>query len=114
MDEKLTIDKMEAGKNFERFECEVVIVNPPNEYDKDGLKTRIQNLVVKDSEGKTVTLVLWNSQLKGDWVVGDKLLIGDGFCKTYDGNKQISTGKLGLITRVAATKKKGKKLIKGE
>ena len=98
------ISELEEGKNFDRFECEVVIANNTNEYIKDGLKTRVQNLSVKDVEGKTVTLVLWNFQTD-EFVAGDKILIKGGYCKIYDGNKQISTGKLGLITRVAGKKK---------
>jgi ssDNA-binding replication factor A large subunit len=102
-----TIDEMSIGLNFDRFECEVVISNKTNEYDRNGLKSRVQNLIVKDKKEKTVTLVLWNSQTD-EFLPGDKILLKDGFCKEYDGNKQISTGKFGLITRVKCEEKKKK------
>ena len=89
---------MQVGKNFDRFEGVVIAANEVKEYTKDGLKTKVQDMTVQDKTGKNVTLILWNSQT-GEFVPGDKVLMKDGYCKEYQGNKQISTGKFGLITR---------------
>ena len=108
----ILIKDMEIGKNFEVFNCEIAIINQTNEYEKDGIKRRVQDLVVKDNDGKTVTLVLWNSQTNPalGWEVGDKIIIIEGYCKEYEGNKQISTGKFGTISRIKTKKKsRGKK-----
>lgn len=101
----VNIKEMVAGQNFERFECEVTAVNPTNTYDKDGEVRRVQNLIVKDKNGETVLLVLWGAQVD-EFEMGDKLLLKLGYCKEYNGQKQISTGKIGLITRASSGKVK--------
>jgi ssDNA-binding replication factor A large subunit len=105
------VKDMVPGQNFDRFECEVTAANPTTTSDKDGMTRTWQNLTVKDKNGETVLLVLWGVQCD-EFIVGDNLALKLGYCKEYNGQRQISTGKIGLITRVRCEDKKPEVKVK--
>jgi replication factor A1 len=78
---------------FEEVTVEVVSVEPERQFDKFGKTGRVANAVIKDETGE-IKLVLWNEQI--DQIKpGMKVKILKGYCKEWNGELQISTGKFG-------------------
>ncbi len=60
--------------------------------------TKLQEGVVVDDSGQ-VKITFWEGQA-GKFKQGDKILMVTGWCKSFDGNLQISSGKFGKINKV--------------
>jgi ssDNA-binding replication factor A large subunit len=60
--------------------------------------TNVQEGVLSDASGQ-VKLTLWGDQA-GKFEIGDKVIITTGWCKTFENNLQVSTGKFGKIEKV--------------
>ncbi|PIN66928.1 MAG: DNA-binding protein, partial [Candidatus Altarchaeum sp. CG12_big_fil_rev_8_21_14_0_65_33_22] len=56
----------------------------------------VATATVKDETGDA-TLTLWNEQIN-QVHSGDKVVVEDGFVKTFQGKLQISTGRQGKLT----------------
>ena len=66
-------------------------------FQKFGKEGRVCNANIKDDSGE-MTLTLWNDEI--DAVnEGDKISIVDGWVSEWQGNKQISAGRNGKITK---------------
>lgn len=86
---------------------EVTDVGDVREFSKFGKPGRVANAVAKDESG-TVQLTLWNEQI--DQVsVGDKVHIKNGFVSEWQGDMQLTTGRMGTIEVVGGQKKLGEK-----
>ena len=59
---------------------------------------RVQSTIAKDDTGE-VTLSLWNEQV-GKYVVGNVVLLKNGWCKEFREQLQVSSGKFGTIEKV--------------
>jgi ssDNA-binding replication factor A large subunit len=98
------IKDIEPEKNFDYLYCEITEIKPVREYDYGDKKSKVLDMTVKDKKGDAVHLTLWNSGVRlhelEPFKIGDKILIVLGWCRLYNGYKQISTGKIGIITRV--------------
>jgi hypothetical protein len=103
--------------NFDYMYLEVTEVRPVREYNYGDDTRQVLDLTVKDKHEDTVHLTLWGYQVRtfselSPLMIGDKLLIVQGCCRLYNGYKQISTGKIGVITRITEqplkSPKKGK------
>jgi replication factor A1 len=78
-------------------ELEAVVTDKKEarEFNKFGKSGRVCNATIKDSTG-TVSLTLWNEQI--DQVhIGDKIKITNGYVSEWQGEMQLSTGRLGKI-----------------
>lgn len=74
---------------------EVVDVGEERSFEKFGRAGRVATASVKDDTGE-VKLTLWNEQI--DQVkAGDKVHITNGYVSEYQGEKQLTTGKLGKL-----------------
>lgn len=64
-------------------------------FDKFGQSGKVATATLKDATG-TVKLSLWNEQV--DMVnKGDTIRIQNGYVKEYQGEKQLTTGRMGKI-----------------
>ena len=95
------------------IELEVVELGMVREFSKFGKQGRVLTAVAQDKTGK-VNLTLWNEQID-EVKPGDKLLLKNCYVNEWQGEKQLTTGKLGTIevikeekTTAKAEKKKGK------
>ena len=74
---------------------EVVSVEEPRTFNKFGREGRVANAVVKDSSGE-IKLTLWNDDI--DKVkVGSKVKITNGYINEFQGEKQLTAGRLGKL-----------------
>ncbi len=98
---------------------EVIEVGETREFQKFGNTGRVANVIGKDSTGQ-VKVSLWNDDI--DKVKeGDHIKITNGWVSEFQGEKQLSAGRLGKLEVVgkedageAASTKKGKKKPKEE
>ncbi len=75
--------------------AEVTEIGDVRTFEKFGTQGRVANAVIKDDSG-TVKLTLWNDQI--DKVkVGDKVEIKNGYVNEWQGEIQLTTGKLGSL-----------------
>jgi replication factor A1 len=92
------------------------------EFSKFGKPGRVATAVAKDDSGE-IKLTLWNEQI--DQVkVGDKVHIKDGYVNEWQGEKQLTTGRMGslevlpsaekLVEEVTSTNKKEEKKPENE
>jgi replication factor A1 len=74
---------------------EVVDVGEVREFVKFGRPGRVANATVKDESGQ-IMLTLWNEQI--DQVkAGDKVKVTNGYVREWQGEKQLTTGRLGSL-----------------
>lgn len=77
---------------------EVIEVGQVREFQKFGTPGRVASAKVKDDSGET-TLTLWNEQID-NVKAGDKLALKECFVNEWQGEKQLTTGRNGTITKV--------------
>ena len=58
----------------------------------------VQQAEAEDDSG-SVTITLWNEDV-GQYGIGDVVKITKGWCKVYQGQTQVSSGKFGTIEKV--------------
>ena len=68
---------------------------------KEPTQTRVgivQQVDASDDSGSAV-ITLWNEQV-GQYAVGEMVKITKGWCKEYQGQLQVSSGKYGTIEKI--------------
>ena len=87
---------------------DIVDVGEPREFEKFGRSGRVATAVAKDETGD-IKLTLWNEQI--DRVkAGDKVHITNGFVSEWEGEKQLTTGKMGKLEVVGESKEARKEM----
>jgi replication factor A1 len=82
---------------------DVVDVGEAREFEKFGRTGRVATAIVKDETGD-VKLTLWNEQI--DKVKpGDKVHITNGYVSEWQGEPQLTTGKMGKLEVVGESEK---------
>ncbi len=91
----MAIKDLEARQRNVNLVGEVVEISEPRTFEKFGTQGRVANAVIKDDSGQ-VKLTLWNEQI--DKVKkGDKVAIKNGYVGEWQGELQVTTGKLGTL-----------------
>ncbi|MBN2067118.1 MAG: hypothetical protein JW744_01480 [Candidatus Diapherotrites archaeon] len=76
---------------------EIVSKGETREFANDRGSGKVCSAAGKDEDGTEVAISLWNEQC--DQVKeGDKVKIESGWCSEYQGQKQVSSGKMGKLT----------------
>ncbi|NCN65652.1 MAG: DNA-binding protein [Candidatus Altiarchaeum hamiconexum] len=81
---------------MDRIELDVEEVGEPRNFSSYRGQGTVATATVKDETGDA-TLTLWNEQIN-QVHSGDKVVVEDGFVKTFQGKLQISTGRQGKLT----------------
>ena len=90
---------------------DIVDVGEVREFDKFGKTGRVATAVAKDETGD-VKLTLWNEQI--DQVkAGDKVHISNGYVSEWQGEKQLTTGKMGKLEVIGESKGTKEEMTKG-
>jgi len=90
---------------------DIVDVGDPREFEKFGRSGRVATAVAKDETGD-IKLTLWNDQI--DQVrAGDKVHITNGYVSEWQGEKQLTTGKMGKLEVVGESKENKEEMTKG-
>ena len=81
---------------------DIVDVGDVREFEKFGRQGRVATAVAKDESGD-IKLTLWNEQI--DQVKsGDKVHITNGYVSEWQGEPQLTTGKMGKLEIVGESK----------
>ncbi len=87
---------------------DVVDVGEAREFEKFGKSGRVATAIVKDETGD-IKLTLWNEQI--DQVKpGDKVHITNGYVSEWQGEPQLTTGKMGKLEVVGESKEVKKEM----
>ncbi len=91
----MAIKDLEVRQGNVDIVVEVVEKGEIREFQKFGKTGRVCNAKIKDETGE-MNLTLWNEQI--DQVnAGDKVHITNGYVNEFQGEKQLTTGKLGKL-----------------
>lgn len=94
----MNISELQPRQREVNVKVEIVEISPVREFDKFGEKGRVASATIKDDSG-TMALTLWNEQI--DQVKeGDKVEITNGYVNEWQGEKQLTTGRKGTITKL--------------
>lgn len=90
---------------------DVVDVGEVREFEKFGRSGRVATAIVKDETGD-IKLTLWNEQID-NVKAGDKLKITNGYVSEWQGEPQLTTGKMGKLEIVGESKETKEEMTKG-
>ncbi len=103
----MEIKDLIAKKKNVDIELEVVELGIVREFSKFGQAGRVVTAIAKDKTGK-VNLTLWNEQT--DQIkAGDKVKLTNGYVNEWQGELQLTTGRMGTLEIVKAAKDTKKK-----
>ena len=81
---------------------DIVDVGETRQFDKFGKSGRVATAIAKDDTGD-IKLTLWNEQID-NVKSGDKVHITNGYVSEWQGEPQLTTGKMGKIEVVGENK----------
>lgn len=91
----MNIKELQVKQGNVEVEGKIVEKGDVREWSKSGNAGKVCSAVIKDESG-TIKISLWNEQT--DMVnVGDKVKIVNGYVNEYQGEKQLTTGRMGKI-----------------
>ena len=91
----MAISDLQAKQGNVDVTGEVMSKETVREFEKFGKKGRVCNAMLKDDSGE-IKLSLWNEQV--DQVnVGDQIHISNGYVNEWQGEKQLTTGRMGKL-----------------
>ncbi len=92
----MKISELKANTAIPEIELEITSKGEVKEWANARGAGKLCNCAGKDSEGKEVSVTLWNDQI--DQVKeGDKIKITTGWCSEFRGDKQVSAGRKGTL-----------------
>lgn len=94
----MRIDQLEAKTKVINL---VAIIESLGEETKTPNDVPVQEGILSDESGQ-VKFTLWDDQV-GQFKVGDKISMTTGWCKSFENELQVSTGKFGKISKVPKT-----------
>lgn len=93
----MKVKDLQVNQPFEQLTVEIISKGEPRPFSSARGTGSLCKAAVKDDSGE-VSLTLWNDQIK-QYNEGDVLVIQNGWCSEFKGEKQISTGKKGTIAK---------------
>lgn len=92
---KMKISEITPGQGNIDITAEVVSIDEPRQFEKYGRQLRVTNATIKDDTGE-IKLTLWNDDI--DKIKPNQTVhISGGYCNEFQGNKQLTTGKMGKL-----------------
>lgn len=92
----MQICDLKAQQGSVALKAEVVSIETPREFNKNGRQLRVANATLKDETG-TISLVLWNDDI--DKVQSGNIVnIENGYVNTWQDKLQLTLGKFGKMT----------------
>ena len=94
----MKVKEVKAKQSIPEIELEVVSKGEVRDFANDRGSGKVCSAAAKDDTGE-IKITLWNEQC--DQIQeGDKVKIENGWCSEYQGEKQVSTGKFGKLTKL--------------
>ncbi len=107
----MAVKDLQARQGNVDIVVDIVDVGDVRQFEKFGRSGRVATAVAKDETGD-IKLTLWNDQI--DQVkAGDKVHITNGFVSEWQGEKQLTTGKMGKLEVVRESKEAKEEMTKG-
>ena len=107
----MAVKDLQAKQGNVDIIVDIVDVGEVREFEKFGKSGRVATAIAKDEPGD-VKLTLWNEQI--DQVkAGDKVHITNGYVNEWQGEKQLTTGKMGKLEGVGEGKETKEEMTKG-
>ena len=101
----MKIKDMTPKQGSIEIEADVIEKAEVREFQKFGKPGRVCTAVIQDETGKC-NLSLWNEQV--DQVnVGDRIRITNGYANEWQGNLQLTTGRMGTLEIVGKASESG-------
>ncbi len=94
--DRVKISELQARAPVPEITGEIVSLGEPRKFASAKGSGTVCDAALKDKSGE-IKLSLWNEQIE-QVKEGDKITIENGWCSEWQGQKQISTGKLGKLT----------------
>ena len=91
----MKISELEKGKSGVEVKGSVKEISEPKSFDKFGRVIKVANATLSDDSGE-IKLTLWNNDIE-KVKVGDIVKITNGYVNEFNGEKQLTAGKLGKI-----------------
>jgi len=111
MGDKMAIKDLEVRQGNVDIVVDIVDMGEVREFEKFGKTGRVTTAVAKDETGD-IKLSLWNEQI--DQVkAGDKVHIINGYVSEWQGEKQLTTGRMGKLEVVGESSEAKKELSSG-
>lgn len=87
-----------ANSKIDEITVEVVSVSEARKFATAKGSGTVASAAIKDETGD-IKMSLWNEQIS-EIKEGDKIKIENGWCGEFRGERQVSTGKFGTITKL--------------
>ncbi len=99
----MKISELTPKQGSVELTAEVAEVGEARAFNKFGREGRVANAKIKDASGQ-ISLSLWNEQI--DKVKkGDTIIIKNGYVNEWQGEMQLTTGRIGTLEVVPGTEK---------
>ena len=97
----MLIKELQAKQGNVNIELDVVEVAQAREFQKFGKAGRVATASAKDESGASINLTLWNDDV--DKVkAGDKIKLTNGYVNEWQGEIQLTTGRLGKMEIISS------------
>jgi len=95
----LNVSELKPRSAVPEIVLEIVSKGEARSFANERGSGKVCSAAAKDETGEEISISLWNEQI--DQVAeGKKIKIENGWCSEFQGNKQVSTGKLGKLSIV--------------
>jgi len=94
----MNISELRANTGDINIEGEIVMKESTRAFEKFGKSGKVSSAILKDESGE-VKLSLWNDDAE-KINQGDKVKVTNGWCKEWQGQLQVSTGRNGKIEKI--------------
>ena len=96
----MKISELEGNSNFDNLHVRILSRQGPTRVGSRGKGMKfVWNILIVDESGTTV-LSLWGVNAGENYKVGEVINISNGWCKIFGGQKQVSLGREGKITKL--------------
>ena len=91
-----TIKQLKPNMGKIDINLQVTEAKEPRNVFVMGKPSRVAEFICTDGEGDTIPLVLWNDEID-EVEEGNYVRITNGYCKEFQGKKQLTIGKFGKM-----------------
>jgi replication factor A1 len=94
----MKISELNVNQGNVEVEGTIKEVSEPRSFNKFGRELKVADAVLEDDSG-SVKLSLWNDDADR-FKAGDKVKVGNGYVREFQGEKQLTSGKFGKLEKV--------------
>ena len=95
---KMQVKDLKPKQGNVDITVDVIDVSPPREFEKFGKPGKVANAIAKDETGD-IKLTLWNEDIE-KVKAGDKVHLENGYVNEWQGEMQLTTGRMGKLNVV--------------